>query len=329
MSDMVTNDPFATEGLWLRAALHSHTDASDGDLAPEAHVLHHEWAGFDVVAITDHWTLTRVASRRHILVLPGAELAVDPTEEGRDFEILAVGIGDLPEDPGGDRAFWRRIGNYEFRTFTDYPTAAAWIAAQGGVSYVCHPSWSGLPAEVVLSADGVTGIELYNASGERDCGRGDSSYVWDLALDAGRRLHAIATDDTHYPGFDIGDGWTMIRAAERSQEAVLEALRTGATYASAGPAIHGVERDGDAFEVHCSPAASVILQSRYELGWSVRADHRGRQEEARIIERDERGLITRASFAPLLEGGLPYGRVVIVDERGRKAWTNPIGPVRP
>lgn len=320
---MTDGNPFALqEGEWLKAALHTHTSRSDGELEPAAHVRHHEWMGFDVCAITDHWTLTVERSTERLLVLTGAELAADPIAPGRFTEILAVGITELPEDPGGDRRHWGPIDNYVFRTFPDLAQAAAYIAAQGGVSYIAHPYWSGLPLEVLLAANGVHGVELFNSSAERENGRGDSSYVWDLMLEAGRRPFAIATDDCHYPGFDIGDAWTMIRAAERSEPAVLEALRRGHTYASTGPSIRSIELDGANVEVRCSPARAVTLMSRYETGWAVRADHRNRQESARILERDERGLIVRARFEPPPD--LPYRRVVVEDEIGRRAWTNAI-----
>ena len=143
-------DPFRTDGVWLKTALHTHTSASDGQLTPEAHVQQHEWAGFDVCAITDHWTLTSVPSTEHLLVITGAELAVDPLAEGRYSEILAIGIDAIPEDPGGDRAHWERIDNYLFKTFPDYATAAAFIEGQGGASFIAHPYWSGLPPETVL-----------------------------------------------------------------------------------------------------------------------------------------------------------------------------------
>lgn len=318
-------DPFAADGVWLKAALHTHTTHTDGELRPEAHVLHHEWAGFDVVAITDHWMLTHVPSTEHIVVVTGAELAVDPVAKGRYTEILAIGIDDIPEDPGGDRAHWNHDENYHFKTFPDLTAAAACIAEQGGAAFVAHPYWSGLAPQVVLDAMGLHGIELFNSAAERENGRGDSSYVWDLALEAGRSLSAIATDDVHYPGFDIGDAWTMVRARERSAEAVVAALRAGATYASCGPVLHDVRRDGIAVEVHCSPCRSVRFQSRWELGWGVRADPRNRMEGARILERDDRGLVVRARFVPP-EGtpALPYLRVVTTDAEGRSAWTNPI-----
>ena len=265
-------NPFEADGQWLKAALHTHTSDTDGELRPQAHADHYEWAGFDVCAITDHWTLTHVPSSEHLLVITGAELAVDPLAEGRYTEILAIGIDDIPDDPGGDRRFWERVDNYDFKTFPDLTAAAAHITGQGGAAFVAHPYWSGLTPQVILESEGLTGIELYNASAARENGRGDSSYVWDLALESGMPLSAIATDDSHYPGFDIGDAWTMIRAPERSSEAVVEALRAQLTYASCGPTIHDVRRDGAAIEVHTSPCRSVVFQSRWELGWSVRAD---------------------------------------------------------
>jgi PHP-associated len=317
--------PFDAEGVWLKAALHTHTSATDGELTPEAHVLHHEWAGFDVVAITDHWTLTAAPSTDRLLVIQGAELAVDPLGPGRYTEVLAIGIDDIPEDPGGDRVHWNHDENYHFRTFPDLSTAASAIAGQGGASYVAHPYWSGLPPQVVLDAQGLTGLELFNAGAERENGRGDASYAWDLALEAGKPMFAIAADDCHYPGFDIGDAWTMIRAPERSRDAVMAALHAGHTYASSGPAVHDARRDGDALEVRCSPCMSVIFQSRWELGWGVRADHRNREEGARVLERDDRGLVVRARFEPPPgTPDLPYVRVVVRDAAGRAAWTNPV-----
>ncbi|MGZ8663005.1 MAG: hypothetical protein ACXWYI_13115, partial [Actinomycetota bacterium] len=107
-----------------------------------------------------------------------------------------------------------------------------------------------------------------------------------------------------------------------SEAAVLEALRRGHTYASNGPDILGVERDGEALEVRCTPARMINLMSHREHGWSVRADHRGMQFESRILERNDRGLIVRARFTPPAD--LRYRRLVVQDETGRKAWSNAI-----
>ena len=320
---MTEGFPFDSDGAWMKAALHTHTRRSDGELDPEAHVRHHEWAGFDVVAITDHWTLTHVPSSEHTLVIVGAELAADPgTGMDNDVEMLAIGISDIPEDPGGDRKNWGPVDAYHYKTFPDLSTAAENIRGQGGVPFIAHPYWSGMPHEVILETEGAVGLEVWNASSERENGRGDSSYVWDLALERGKDLWGFGTDDCHYPGFDINDGWTMVRAIERSEAAFLEALRLGHTYASNGPQILDVQLDGEALEVRSSPARMINLVSHREHGWSVRADHRGLQLESRILERDDRGMIVRARFAP--PAGLPYRRLVVEDETGRKAWSNAI-----
>lgn len=320
---MAEGNPFDVDGVWLKSAFHTHTARSDGELDPAAHVRHHEWMGFDVVAITDHWTLTHEPSTDHILVITGAELAADPYGDAlADSEILAIGISDIPEDPGGDRAKWGPIDAYTYKTFPDLSAAARCIADQGGVSFIAHPYWSGMPLDTLMAVEGAHGIELFNSSAQRENARGDSSYVWDLCLDRGKRFWAFGTDDCHYPGFDIGDAWTMVRAAEHSEAAVLEALRQGHTYASAGPQIRDISVDGTELEVRCSAARAVVMASRYETGWSVMAGSRNRMEEARVLERDDRGLIVRARFSPSIE--LPHRRVVIEDEAGRKAWSNPI-----
>ena len=49
---MTDGFPFDVDGVWLKAALHTHSRRSDGELEPDAHVRHHEWMGFDVCAIT-------------------------------------------------------------------------------------------------------------------------------------------------------------------------------------------------------------------------------------------------------------------------------------
>jgi hypothetical protein len=320
---MTEGNPFDVDGVWLKSAFHTHTARSDGELDPAALVRHHEWMGFDVVAITDHWTLTHEPSTNHILVITGAELAADPYGGAlADSEILAIGISDIPEDPGGDRAKWGPIDAYTYKTFPDLSAAARCIADQGGVSFIAHPYWSGMPLETLMAVEGAHGIELFNSSAQRENARGDSSYVWDLCLDRGKRFWAFGTDDCHYPGFDIGDAWTMVRAADRSEAAVLEALRQGHTYASAGPQIRDIAVDGTELEVRCSPARAVVMASRYETGWAVMAGGRNRMEEARVLERDDRGLIVRARFTPSIE--LPHRRIVIEDEAGRRAWSNPI-----
>ena len=84
-------DPFTVEGEWLRCALHAHTTGSDGELEPDALAAHYGSAGFDVLAITDHWKRTEAASNGRLLVLPSVELnCILPA--ARDGHVLGFGI---------------------------------------------------------------------------------------------------------------------------------------------------------------------------------------------------------------------------------------------
>src|SRR5436305_1632882 len=93
--------PFDAPGEWLRCALHAHTTNSDGELAPELLVRHYDWAGYDVLAITDHWFRTAEASTKTLLVIPSTELnAVVGDEE--DVHVLGLGVESDPGARAGD-----------------------------------------------------------------------------------------------------------------------------------------------------------------------------------------------------------------------------------
>jgi hypothetical protein len=114
----------------------------------------------------------------------------------------------------------------------------------------------------------------------------------------------------------------MVRASEKSADAVLDALRRGDFYGSCGPEIHDVELDGDAVVVRCSPAASVTLVSSRYRGARANAGRLGYPNASSILERDSSGAITACRLEkPTLA---PYGRIEVADAAGRRAWTNPL-----
>ena len=299
---------FAGPGEWLRCALHAHTTNSDGELPPEMLVRHYEWAGFDVLAITDHWVRTAAASTERLLVVPSTELNAQAGGPEHDAHVLALGVETDPERPEGE--------------FADLADTVAWVHEHGGVAYLAHTYWSGLRTDQFENCDGLLGIEVWNAGCELEVGRGDGSLHWDEALERGRLLYAIATDDSHHPGYDSALAWVWARCAERSREAVLDALRTGRFYSSSGPELHELAVADDHVVVRCSPAASVTLFAGRRRGARVNAGRLGYPHRARVLERTADGAITAA----LLERppGAPYGRLEVAGAYGGRAWTNPL-----
>ena len=300
--------PFDASGDWFRCALHAHTTNSDGELAPEMLVRHYDWAGYDVLAITDHWVRTDEASTRSLLVIPSTELNAT-VGDGEDVHVLALGLDADPVAPPGG--------------FEPLPDVVAWIAGNGGLPYLAHTYWSGARTELWWDCDGLLGLEVWNSGCELELGRGDSSLHWDEALELGAPLQGLATDDSHHPGYDSGFAWTWVRAAERSQAAVLDALRAGSFYGSTGPQIRRVEVDDDRVVVECSPAAAVTLYSGRTRGARGNAGRLGYPNHSRILGRNDDGLITAIALERPWDGGA-YGRVEVKAADGTKAWTNPL-----
>ncbi|HEU5363853.1 MAG TPA: CehA/McbA family metallohydrolase [Gaiellaceae bacterium] len=300
--------PFDSAGPWLRCALHAHSTNSDGELAPDLLVRHYEWAGFDVLATTDHWVRTDEASTKRLLVIPSTELNA-VVGDGEDAHVLALGLETDPVAPTGD--------------FEPLADVVRWIDEHGGLPYLAHTYWSGLRTEQWWDCPGLLGIEVWNTGCELELGRGDSSLHWDEALEHGRALQALATDDSHHPGYDSGFAWTWVRATERSREAVLAALRAGDFYSSTGPEIRGVEVSDDEIVVRCSPAAAVTLYCGRTRGARANDGRLGYPNLSRVLERTDDGAITAVALQRPWDGGR-YGRVEVRAADGTKAWTNPL-----
>ena len=301
--------PFSSDGHWLRCALHAHTTNSDGELSPSLLVRHYERAGFDVLAITDHWIRTVEPSTEGLLVIPSTELDASMGEPGREAHVLGIGVEADPEEPGAE--------------FPSLAETVGWISRSGGLAFLAHPYWSGLRVEEFVGCEGLLGLEVYNAGCELEVGRGVSGVHWDDALELdGRVWFGIAADDTHHPGFDSALAWTCVRAAEPSREAVLEALQAGAFYSSTGPRIEELSVEDGVVEARTTPAASVRLLTGRTRGAAVNAGRLGYAYRGEVLETSSDGAITAARLTAPKQA--PYGRIEVTGAVGGKAWTNPL-----
>ena len=302
---------------FLRCQLHCHTTASDGCPEPAALLDRYADAGFDVMAITDHWAITAPPSDR-VLVLPAAELSAHLERPPFEVEVLAIGIDVLPEPR---------------EAFPTLAACVAWVLAAGGAPFLAHPRWSALVPGDALAAPGLAGLEVFNGGCEIEQGNGVADAFWDAVSDQGLLLPGIATDDAHdacgEDGSDSLLGWVNLRAAERTRDAVLAALKAGAFHASTGPTLLAVDAGAEGVEVACTPAASVGLVSGPWDGCRVNADPARTDYRGTVLERDANGLIIRARME--LPEFCAWGRVEVRDPNGGRAWGAPIelpGPRR-
>lgn len=303
-------------GAWLRCALHVHTTESDGWLSPPVQRRYHAWSGYDALAITDHDKVTpHPSGDDDLILLGGTELSLTAPRSGGPLHLLGIGVG---ASLSVDRDATLR-------------EAAAAVRAAGGLPFLAHPLWSGLHTDEVDGLDDCAGIEIFNASCEVEQGRGHNDTHADIWLSQGHRLTLIATDDTHYPGFDAFRAWTMVHAAERSRDAVLAALAAGRFYASSGPRITGLTLDGATLSVRTTPVRSIAVLANPPYGARIEAGHHSLAYHAGRLGTADGQTMEGLAEGDLLTGaivhwrpGVRYARLVVTDAHGRRAWSNPI-----
>ncbi|MBP1807395.1 PHP domain-containing protein [Rubellimicrobium aerolatum] len=301
--------PWDAPGRFWRGNLHTHSDRSDGALPPEEVCRRYRAEGYDFLALTDHFVgaygypiVDTVPFRTdRFTTILGAELHSGAMANGELWHILAVG---LPPGFAPSRTpTFQPIPDQE-----SAPDLARRAVEAGAFVAIAHPQWSGLTEADARSLAGIVhAVETYNHGCAVGCDRADGFQMLDLLLTEGHRLTLCATDDAHFTEPDHFGGWVMVKAEANEPEALLAALKAGATYSSQGPEIRGIELSGDALRVDCSAAAAIIVSGR---GTASKAIHG---------ESMTTGVMPLGRFE-----GSPWLRVTVVDRAGRKAWANPI-----
>ncbi len=293
--------PFDRPGRFYRGNLHTHSTRSDGALPPEAVVEAYQQQGYDFLALTDHFldsfgfpiTDTRALRSPDFTTLLGAELHAPRTELGMPWHIIAVGLPLDFAPPAADETG---------------PALASRAAASGAFVGLAHPAWYTLTPNDARSVVAADAIEVYNAGTAQWNDRGDAWYLCDLLLAGGRRLNAYAADDAHFLSMrpTAFVAWVQVRAASLTPEALLAALKAGEYYSSQGPELHNVAIVGGEITIACSPAQAIILAGPRAHARSQRGDG-----------------VTSTTFS--LDGFTDsYCRITVIDQHGRRAWSNPI-----
>jgi histidinol phosphatase-like PHP family hydrolase len=301
---------FANPGRFFRGNLHTHSTLSDGKLEPDEVCRRYRAAGYDFLALTDHFVGpfdypiadTRGFRSDGFTTLIGAELHSGANSAGEIWHILAVG---LPFD-------FAPSNTPEFHPRPDQetgPEIARRAVEAGAFVAIAHPEWSLLDEADMASIEAAHAVEVYNHGCEVECDRASGLHQADILARSGRRVSFVATDDAHFVhgNRDAFGGWVMVKAEANTPEALLAALRAGAMYSTTGPDLHDVEiRDG-VVHVACSAVEAVILQG----------------DGAATVSAVGASL-TRAELKVGRLSGSPWLRVTLIDAAGRKAWSNPI-----
>lgn len=274
-----------------RVNLHTHTTRSDGAATPEEAIACYRHAGYDALALTDHWAFGGCqAAENGLVVLSGIEYDTKTTTKEGLFHIVGIGMRKDPRLPR-DATVQQMIDG---------------IKREGGFAVLAHPAWSLNTPEQILPLKNVDATEIYNSvSGVHMSRRPDSSLIVDMLGAQGRLYPLLASDDTHYYDNDACAAWIMVRAEVCTQEKLLEALYRGDFYATQGPEVH-LHREGEEFVVNCSPCQEIAFLS-------------DRAFSRRVFTGEN---LTSARYTPVENE--TFIRVTVRDACGKQAWTNPV-----
>jgi PHP domain len=294
---------FAAPGRWFRGNLHTHSDRSDGVAPVEEVVAAYRAAGYDFLALTDHfearwgWKVTDTSAARDgtFTTLPGAELSSADWDDEDVFWVNAIGLpADFPGPAAGE------------------PHAAliGRAAEAGAYNVLLHPGLTNFLDFDRLPAEHLHAVETYNVNAAHSWpDQAEGRYAVDALLARGHRLHVIAGDDAHWlHPHDRFGAWVEVRAERLEPGALLDALRAGAYYSTQGPRIEDVVVSGDRVRVRCSPARAVALTGIH--GW-------------RSAVAEGEPTLTEAEL-DLAKLRSPYWRLTVTAQDGARAWTNPV-----
>ena len=301
-------NPFSAPGKFWRGNLHTHSTRSDGVLDPDEVARRYQLEGYDFLAMTDHFVglydypLTNIQSseNENFTTILGAELHTGAMENGEIWHLVAIGLTKnfMPPDAP------------DFQPRSDQETAielARRARNAGAFVVIAHPEWSQMSLADAASIKAAHAVEVYNHGCYAGCDRGYGFHVYEQLLLMGRRLLLCATDDAHFDEPDHFGGWVMVKAIENSQNTILTALKEGSYYSSTGPNFRNVIWSDNQVDVSTSEISTIILQ-----GKSTRTVMRhGKSMTHNILP-----------FEKLTPS--PWLRLTIIDEAGKRAWTNPI-----
>ena len=246
-------NPYSTmPPAWQRANLHAHSSAwgglTSGRQTAAQIVRRYRALGYAVPGVSNYQQIAR----------PEGELTLPVYEHGLNLgkrHQLALGAASVT---WFDFPLWQAASHQQ--RVIDRVAAASELVA------LAHPTSRG--AYLRDDVRRLTGYQLVEIANGIHLAEG----IWDAALSAGRPVWAIANDDTHDLDGDgrLATAWTMVGAATPSPRDVIDALRSGRSYAairfSRGPSLTdtGLERvtvEDGVLRVACTgdPATIVFL----------------------------------------------------------------------
>ena len=297
---------------WYKGNTHTHTLNSDGDSTPDEVVRWYREYGYNFLVLTDHNFVTSVdglnalhGADEKFIVIRGEE--VSDVFGKKPIHVNGLNVVRKVEPQGGKSVLDTIQRNVD-----------AILAAQG-VPHINHPNYEwAITAEDLKQVRNNKLFEIYNGHHlVNNLGGGGVpglEEVWDMILSSGKLLYGIAVDDAHTfkqpwnrKSAQPGRGWVVVRAAQLTAPAILEALERGDFYASTGVELADLTIN----EKEITITTKVEGSSKYRV---------------QFIGKD--GKVLRESISNpatyQFRGNELYVRANVFESNGKMAWIQPV-----
>ena len=299
---------FPNSGVWCKGNLHTHTQNSDGKLSPEDVVERYKAIGHDFISLTDHrkYIYNKHLQTDDFIVIPGFEVDVNPTDTNRRMCHHIVAIRSKISSNNYPDGY--QYIHSEYKGLETVQELIDDLNAHDNFAFYCHPIWSRVYTEDFIGLNGLIGMEIFNTGCHLEDNTGYSPTHTDDALRQGKLRYIFATDDCHHNNDDRGKGYVVVKADEKSEEAITDAIINGRFYSSRKPEIYEFGIKDNEVYIKCSDVREIHFVAFEPLGRSF------------VGEKGE----LRNSASCGINENWTYVRAEIVDDNGYQAWTNPI-----
>lgn len=335
------------EGKFYKAAMHIHTDISDGASSPIEMRDEHIKKGYQIVAFTDHelFTTHNELTTEDFLAINAVEISINHPDMSSlgwtfaktchlnmyalspkiDYLSVCTESGYSKKHP--ELMTDRMRANHFDKTYSveNINKLIAAASSDGFLVSLNHPLGSLHTQEELLAFEGLWGIECIN-SGSYDEGFLEDDKLLEYMLGNGKTVFPLAGDDAHTTRA-VGGCFTMIKARDLSYESVSSALERGDFYSSSGPEIYELYFEDGILHVSCSPIVKLWVNTGFRTAIRSKSDEASsdltkplttfvgmdidlRRYNEEIKSRADARIYDNACF-----------RLVLKDERGNFAYT--------
>lgn len=328
------------EGNFYKAAMHVHTNISDGGLSVAEMTKGYKDKGYSIVAYTDHevFVTHNDLSDENFLAINGVEVSVNDESKNAggwqylptyhlnlyakrsDIDYSSVCTEDAIYVDHSHQYMTERMKQNKFdKQYTQDSINRLIAAANNDGFLTCynHPVGSLQNYANYCDLKGLWAVEWYN-SGSTEGGMPESIQPIEDLLHRGERVVPIAGDDSH--GLDIVGGcFAMVKAESLNYETVMTAFEKGDFYSSSGPEIYDLYIEDGILHISCSDVTRVVVSSERRYTFVKKTDDYSTFNEAEfdLNDYEKASHLTDETYKDA------YFRVTLYDVHGKEAHTRP------